>query len=64
MSPFSILLATVCIALASIALGLVAAAWCSSALSLGQRMVRGSVVTVGAATVLLAAIGPYGQAAR
>lgn len=63
MGAFGVVLAVVCVALASTALGLVAAAWSTPA-RWGLRFARGVVVTIGAATVLLAALHPIAQATR
>jgi hypothetical protein len=61
-TAFSFVLAVGCIAIVATALGLVAAAWTTTATGWGQRIARGTAVTVGVAFVLLAALHPVGEA--
>lgn len=57
-----LLLAIVCISIVATGVGLVVASWCAPELYTGRRVMRGVVVTVGFAFVLLAAAHPIAQA--
>lgn len=61
-SAVGLLLAIVCIGIVATGVGLVIASWCAPELYAGRRVLRGAVVTVGFAFVLLAAAHPIAQA--
>jgi uncharacterized protein (DUF983 family) len=60
--PAGLLLAVVCIAVVGLALGLAVACWDDHTPTWAPRLLRGTVITVGAICLLLATLQPIAQA--